>query len=347
MKRKDVDMNHFLQVYHSGATVKQTAETFGINTSTVYDWLKTMGIATKRRKIVDLVALRTMYDAGTSVKNIASECGVSCDVIRSRLKDLGLTTSHRKSIDLAALRDMHDAGISVTEIARNMGVASSVIVDRLSEIGITPRNRSEAMYTRMSHTSTEERRRLTNAAHASVRGVRQTDEHRHKIAVALESSQAMATRTEAIFIEMLNSRGITATPQKAIGRYNVDIALDEFPVIVEINSGGWHGAGAHAARYAERTKYLLDCGLSVVVIWINTTNMPLESSAADYVVSIANKLGSQKPVRGEEIMIRGDGQSTSIGQRKFNNLPAVSCSECRDNVTGRFKTRPFDETIKM
>lgn len=203
------------------------------------------------------------------------------------------------------------------------------------------------MYLRMSQTSPEERIRLTDAAHAAVRGVRQTDEHRCKIAVNRETSHQWVSRTETILVEMLNERGIACTQQKAIGRYNVDIALDEFPIIVEIYGGGWHAYGRHAARYPERTKYLLDCGLDVIIIWVDAKVYPLESGAADYIVSVLDKLGSQKPARGKEHMIRGNGQSTSIGQRKFNNLPVIPSSECMDDVTGQFKPRPFDETIRM
>lgn len=301
MIRKDIDVDHFLELYNSGVCNKQLADSFGVGVSTVYRWLHDLGVKPSRRVNIDLVTLRSMYEGGTSVKGLAKE----------------------------------------------FGVASSVIVSRLGEIEITPRNRSEAMYVRMGQTSTEERRRLTDAAHAAVRGVTQTEEHRCKIASTRETIRFKISRAEDMFVEMLSEHGISCTQQKAFGRYNVDITLNEFPIIVEINGGGWHSFGAHAARYAKRTKYLLDCGMDVIIIWVDGINYPLESGATDYIVALSEKLGSQKPVRGHEHMIRGDGQSTSIGQRKFNDLPVVPCSERRNEITGRFDPRPFDETIEM
>jgi very-short-patch-repair endonuclease len=280
-------------------------------------------------------------------KQLADHFGIGITTVHRWLNDMGLKISRRKDIDLIALRERYDTGMSVKGLAKEFGVASSVIVSRLNELGIIPRNRSEAMYVRMSHTSLEERRRLTDAAHAAVRGVCQTDEHRCKIATTRQLNQTGISRTEFLFVEMLNKRGICSTQQKAFGRYNVDIALDEFPIVVEICGGGWHSFGAHAARYAERTKYILDRGLDVVVIWIAAMNYPLEGGAADYIVTLSEKLGSQKSSRGKEHMIRGNGESTSIGQRKFNDLPVIPCSECRNKITGRFDPRPFNEAIEM
>lgn len=288
-----------------------------------------------------------LHRSGMNGKQLAEHFGVGTTTVHRWLKEFGLKTSKRRDIDLIALRELYDREMPVRAIARKFGVASTVIVDRLNEIGISPRNRSEAMYVRMSHTTAEERRRLTDAAHAAVRGMSHTEEHRCKIATAREVNQSYITRTECLFAGMLNERGISSTPQKAFGRYNVDISLDEFPIVVEICGGGWHGTGAHAARYAKRTKYLLDRGVYVVTIWLHPTQSPLESGAADYVVALTNELGSQKPARGKEKMIRGDGQSTSTGQRKFNNLPMIPCSERRNDITGRFEACPFDETIEM
>lgn len=347
MKRKDVDMDYFLELYHSGMDVKQMSKLFGINTTTIYDWLKVAGVPTRRRCVIDTTEMLTLYNSGMSGKQLADHFGVGATTIHRRLAGLGLATTKRIVVDVDQIVARYVAGTSVKVLAEEFGVAPSVVMDRLGERGISLRNRSDAMYIRMAHTSPEERSRLTDSAHAAIRGVRHTEEHRCKIAKTRENIRFKVSRTEDMFVEMLNDRGISCTQQKAFGRYNVDITIDECPIAVEINGGGWHGFGAHAARYAERTKYILDQGVHLVVIWINTSNSPLESGAADYVVALAGKLGSQKPIRGEEHMIRGDGQSTSIGQRKFNDLPVIPCSERRDNITGRFESCPFDETIKM
>lgn len=46
---------------------------------------------------------------------------------------------------------------------------------------------------------------------------------------------------------MLRERGVEVTEQLAVGRYNVDVALDESPVAVEVSGGG-----GNARRQARR-----------------------------------------------------------------------------------------------
>ena len=67
---------------------------------------------------------------------------------------------------------------------------------------------------------------------------------------------------------MLVARGITFVPQRAVAQYNIDLAIGD-SIAVEVFGGGWHGYGRHAARFEERTRYLLSHGWHQVVIWIN------------------------------------------------------------------------------
>lgn len=309
MIRDDIDFNHLAQLYQSGISSAELGRRYNIKPDTVLTRFRKMGIPVRGRK--------------EAAKN------------------------RRVDIDIEELVRLYAGGESIKALGTHFGCDGNTIRKRLIENGVHIRGRSEAMYVRMGKTSAEERTRLTTAAHTAVRGQRHTDEHRHKIAVTRENRQTFASRTEEILAEMLRGRGLACTMQKAFGRYNVDISLDEFPVVVEVHGGGWHAHGAHATRYAKRTKYFLDRGFDVIIVWVEGKNFPLEAGAADYIVSVANELCREEPVRGKEHMIWGNGQSTSVGQRKFNDLPVIPPSECRDDVTGQFKPRPFDETIMM
>jgi len=307
------------------------------------------------RDDIDFDYLAQLYQSGMSSAELGKRFNIKPDTIINRFKKMGIpirgkieaARNRRKKIDIAELTRLYYAGMSVKTLGKYFDCDSRMIRIMLSENGVTIRNRSGAMYVRMANTTLEDRIRLTTSAHTAVRGKRQTEEHREKIAATRERRKTFVSRSEEILKEMLSVRGISSTLQKAFGVYNVDIALDEFPVVVEINGGGWHAYGQHASRYAERTKYLLNCGMDVIIVWVDGKTSPLETGAADYIISTARKLSGEKTIRGKEHMIRGNGQSTSIGQRKFNNLPIIPASECRDEVTGQFKPRPFDETIRM
>jgi very-short-patch-repair endonuclease len=307
------------------------------------------------RNDIDFNYLAQLYQSGVSSAELGKRFSIKPDTIINRFKKMGIVVRNREeaakikriNIDADELIRLYNSGISVKALGKHFGCNATVIKSRLIENGVTIRGRSDAMYTRMAQTTTEERIRLTAAAHSAIRGKCHTEEHMEKIAATRERRQTFISRSEEILADMLRERGFPCTLQKAFGKYNVDISLDEFPVIVEVNGGGWHTYGKHAARYAERTKYLLDSGVDVIIIWVNGKSIPLESGAADYIITISRELCREKTMRGKEHMIWGNGKSTSVGQRKFNNLPVIPSSECRDEVTGQFKPRPFDETIMM
>lgn len=243
----------------------------------------------------------------------------------------------RKDVDVNDLLRLYRAGYSVKKLAEHFNIARSGIVLRLQESGIIQRGRSESMVLRMSQTSPEERARLASAAHAAVRGVRRSEEEMIARAKANESRKT-GSRTEEICLEMLTARGLVCTPQKAIGRYNIDIAVEGPSIAVDIFGGNWHAYGRHAARYLQRVEYILDQGWFPVVIWV-TGSAPLERGAIDYVVALAEQIGRGESVRREDQMILGNGEPTTAGKNKFYGRTVVPGPQPRDNATGRFEPR--------
>jgi len=132
------------------------------------------------------------------------------------------------------------------------------------------------------------------------------------------------TRTEQLLCEWLAHENVKCTPQKAVGPYNVDVALDEFPIAVEIFGGHWHSYGRHATRFRKRFDYLLNAGWLPVIIWV-TRNHPLEIGAAKYIISLTKKLRSGKALIRKEQMIHGGGQPCAIGKNKLDSVAIVQC----------------------
>ena len=243
------------------------------------------------------------------------------------------------NIDIDNLIRLYELGESEKALAEKFGVSRTVIRPRLIENGIKPRNRSEAMYVRMSRTSKEERARLTAASHAAIRGTHHSFERQCKTAISRERSQSWIGRGERICLDMLRTHGLDGVPQKAIGPYNVDIAIDSPSIAVEIFGGHWHTCDEHASRFRKRTDYILNAGWAVIIIWV-TRNYPLERGAIEYIVALSKKLSGGKPMRRQEHVIRGDGKFTAVGERKLNGLPPIHGPQPTDNITGRFISRP-------
>jgi len=245
-------------------------------------------------------------------------------------------------LDINDIKNRYAAGEAVSSMAKNLSVSRTVIVRRLKELGLSIRSGSDANKLRMSRLSVSEKLALTSAAHDAVRGVSQSEEHRRKIAHCIESKGLFDSICEEKFSDML---GVPCTPQKAIGRYNVDIALDEFPIAVEIFGGHWHTTGHHARRFRKRFDFIINSGWIPVIIWV-TKDYPVGIEAAKYVISLAEALSAGKPVGRQEHVIRGDGNVTAVGKSNLDYRATVGGDKCGDLIRGK-DGRFTNETIWM
>jgi very-short-patch-repair endonuclease len=244
----------------------------------------------------------------------------------------------RINIDLDNLLQMYKSGMLLCEIGKHFGVSWLTVRNRLIEIGHPLRSLSETRQITVSHMTQEERSRYARAAHDAVRGIRRTMEDLCKRAKGKELRQSHVTRIELICVRMLEDFGFSCITQKAIGPYNVDIAITKPPIAVEIFGGHWHSTGRHAARFRKRFDYIINAGWLPVIIWVSR-DYPLEIGAIKYIVSLAKKMRRGESVRSKEHMIWGHGKPTLIGEHKFNNRPGKPGPTSRDNATGRFTSR--------
>lgn len=244
-----------------------------------------------------------------------------------------------KPINIDYLCRLYLSGKSELFLAKDFKISRSAIRMRLLRGGIAPRGRSEAMFVRMGQTTQKERTRLTKAAHDAVRGMRRMDEDLCKRAATREIRRINVSPIEAICAEALRSRGFSCICQKAVGSYNIDVAITEPPIAVEIFGGHWHTADRHAARFRKRTDYLLDQGWLPVIVWVGR-DYPFGIGAIEYIVTLAEKMRRGESIGRKEQMIWGNGQPSTLGERKLNGLPPIPGPQPYDKTTGRFTKRP-------
>src|SRR5260370_26203735 len=115
--------------------------------------------------------------------------------------------------------------------------------------------------------------------------------------------------------------GIESTPQKAIGIYNCDLAVDS--IAVEIFGGGWHGYGRHKGRSLKRFNYLFNLGWNVVIVWIDGRRYPLSILAAQQIHSFTQLASSNPALRGQYWVIRGDGKLVASGSSDGNDRALI------------------------
>jgi very-short-patch-repair endonuclease len=213
----------------------------------------------------------------------------------------------------AEIAARYRAGESVQALAQAYGVSRPNIDRRLHRLGVERRGQAAANALRMKRLGPEARLALAQAAHAAVRGVPQPEERLCKSAITVERKGIVASPDERALAGWLRAKGCEVRPQKAVGRYNVDVALAESRIAVEVFGGNWHTAGRHAARYRPRLEYLFGAGWHPVVVWV-TASHPLRHAVADQIFALHEARRRGEPLGRQEHVIRGDGYMAAVAQ---------------------------------
>lgn len=196
-------------------------------------------------------------------------------------------------------------GTSVKQLANDFGFSRSVVYRILRERGIPARNRSEAMYVRMAHTSKEERQRLASAAHEAKRGKANTPEMLHKRALAHKRFIGMF---ESEFIEAIKNSGIPVTPQEPFLSYNLDIGCGD--IAVEIHR---HTDSPLAPHHINRLMNCVNAGKSMLYVWISPCKNIVTDICYKQVITILKTFRSNPPSRSKYWVIRGTGELYASG----------------------------------
>lgn len=206
-------------------------------------------------------------------------------------------------------------GESEKALAEAHGVSRTAIRRVIVEEGVEPRGRPQSMVVRMARTSSEERQRLTAAAHAAVRGSHLTADQLSRRARGVERTQANTSPAERILQAMLEERGLIVSSQKAIGPYNADLAAGS--VAVEVLGGTWH----RTKRHGKRLGYFLDHGWDVIYVWVDGIHYPLSPSAAEDIAAQVERRDRDPAAPRRYRVIRGSGELIAIGEGDLDQIP--------------------------
>lgn len=274
-----------------------------------------------KRYDIDTDHMVNLYKSWVSQDAIAAEFGVSRKVIRKRLVELGIENRGRKrAIDEAEMVRLYESGATKHDIAVRFGVSEMTIGRRLAEHGYPCENRSDAMRTRLARMTPEQRSALTASAHDAVRGMKRTDADLCKRAASKEAAGKPGSIMEDRLGRMLRARGLDTVHQKAVGKYNIDIAVNG-SVAVEIS--GRPKKGVNAERIPHRLEYLGDCGWSFVIVWSSTTHRPVNDACAEKVASLCEQACGDPSARGKYWVVWGDGEFMAEGSVYDDTLPGV------------------------
>jgi len=130
--------------------------------------------------------------------------------------------------------------LSAEQIAKEYGTTRMVTQRWLRNAGIKMRSTAEAKRAELSHYSYEKRLQMTEASRRVINR-HETKPHAWLVARAKGvQAKARLSKHEQTFLEAFTDRGIRVVPQYAVDIYNIDFAIPELMIAIEVDGGNWH-----------------------------------------------------------------------------------------------------------
>lgn len=206
-----------------------------------------------------------------------------------------------------------DEGLTSTEIAELVGVAPASVRKALRALGIS-RSLSQAMRLRWQNVTDEQRAAMLDPPHAACRGRVVPYEERLSDAKARYALQVGIGPHEVTFAGMLRDRGVPFVQQLPCGPYNLDFAIAEHGVAVEVVAGG--GNPRARANAAERTEHVLDSWHLFVVKFQTPVPRVITEGVVDELVAFCEEVSGDPARPGQQRVVRTDGQRVKPRRRR-------------------------------
>jgi very-short-patch-repair endonuclease len=214
----------------------------------------------------------TLYQTGASLAAVAAQFGCSVHVIHHALKAAGISrrnpwnaVPNKPAPEL--LRQLYlDERKSSTEIGVMYETSFAVVCRWLKEYDIPRRSASEAKKLDMERWSYDDRLRITEASRAMFTGRPRSHKNLVNRAIGVQRSPAIS-KFEHMLLDALALHGITPVPQLAVDKYNIDLALPDRMLAIEVHGGNWHNTSAKKIRIdTAKAKILRQHGWTIFVV---------------------------------------------------------------------------------
>ena len=189
--------------------------------------------------------------------------------------------------------------------------------------GVEMRGRSEAELVKWFYMPEEQRLKQVTAAHKARRGSKDTETTKRSRARTRFLRCIASTPAEHVVADALRLLGFSVRQQTPLGKYNLDLTLDELLVAVEIEDD-W-SSGNYPTELFDRTKHILDQGWCVVFV----VGKVLDAAhVTQQLLALANALRRDKTLYGQYWVIGSNPQKRPTGSAKLNSLPRITSLHC-------------------
>jgi very-short-patch-repair endonuclease len=221
--------------------------------------------------------------------------------------------------NLDNLIEMYISGVSMNELFKQFGIGRNVLTANFKKRGIQIRGNSDAEKIKWGKMSPTQRKRQVQKAHQAVRGTKHSIETKVMAAKSFYQKCLRSGAFEPELAEIINKH-FACSRQVAVGFYNMDIALHELPIAIEVQMS--NRSKLLEPKGLSRIKYILDKGFLVIYV-INLANEVPETidlfSITHKIIAYINKARLDKTMFGKYIMIGSDGNPLPTDRYNFPN----------------------------
>ncbi|MCS3667432.1 transposase-like protein [Salinibacter ruber] len=267
----------------------------------------------------DSERIAKLYKSGMTIAEVADEIGCSTATVHKHLKQLSIETDTRGGSEPIQVNDqkvidMYRSGDSVQKIADAHDVSRTPINRILDNNNVSRRSASEANEIRFSNMSQSERSKLTNPANRALRN--KSDQWKtsvsRKQAISKQKTLNKIGKGEWETAAFFAKHDITPVMQKALGVYNLDVAVGSVGVEV-------HNAKGHPhTEYRSRIQSVLESGWHIFYIKIRFE--PLQELALMKAMEFFNAARQDPQIPRQYRLIDGSGDFLAHGKLENGSL---------------------------
>lgn len=158
-------------------------------------------------------------------------------------------------------------GVASYLIAKKFRISNSQVRNILKKNNIKIRSHNVTNQMSADRRTPEENKKITKKASESNLGSIHSPSHRFNLAKSREKHPTIDPVYEQPLVDLCKRSNIEIIPQKAFGKFNVDLYLKRQNVVIEIFGGGFHNKKEAVDMFNNKIKYLQAQKTPVLVVW--------------------------------------------------------------------------------
>lgn len=278
------------------------------------------------------------YKLGKTIDEISKEYGIGASTLCRYFKLRGITTRTGNEQFLKKLSegkwqrpikqgkpipddlaDQYLSGITLRELSARLHICRKDLASHLKERGIELDRRAMLIKREGEAGLRERMKAMSNLARNTSGEILKRG--KRKSANTRFSNNLFIGKHESDFASELSGLGFNVLQQFPVGTYNIDIAIEEFNVAIEIECGSWHGA---TSMKPKRIEYLISSGWRLIIIRAGRHGAAIDvKTISEKIASLLNVSSSDPSFIGQYGVLTRQAKPSARIPNYFDNWTRI------------------------